>query len=180
MNKKALIFYQEILKMNDKEKKEFTRIVNKLLKVNYLTKEKSSDKEDYRFIENHFALFNAYFFFMDCELIIVSDLDCIALYNKTETNNLRLRLNESIVLLILRLFYEERRKSISYNEFLQRFHQTGREIKKYELNKILLLFKRYNLIDFDDKQITLFKTIEFAVNIDDINQIYEKLTTYQK
>lgn len=180
MEKMVQTFYQEMLKLNDKEIKEFIRIVNKLIKVNYLTQEKQSDIDDYHFIENHLELFNAYFFFMDCKLILDSNLACIALCNNSETNNLRLRLNESIVLLILRLYYEERRKTIGYNEFLQRFNQLGRKINKYELRKILALFKRYHLLDYDDKQIILYKTLLLAVNIDDINQIYNKLITYQK
>src|SRR5690554_6236011 len=98
------------MKLSKKDQNEFKRIVAKLLKVNFITNQKDSDINDYYYITNNFAVLKAYFTFMDCELIIDTSLNIIALYNKLENNNLRLKLNESIILLILRLIYEEKKQ----------------------------------------------------------------------
>ena len=195
MNGQALKFYQEIIKLSNKDKEEFIKIVNKLLRVNYIAAKK--DIRDYNFISQNYEALKAYFVFMDCGLVIDNNLQVIVLYNK-RSNNFNLRINESIILLILRLLYEEKKKElnltneiiITLNDIHEHFMQTGlrnRRISNTEMRQILNLFCRFNLIDVldrnyrnDNSRVILYPTLLYAVNINDINQLYDILSTYNK
>lgn len=198
MQDKALVFYQQYLQLNEKSQKIFSRLVNKLLNVNFLTQQKENELEDYYFITNHLELFKAYFSFMDCELIFDINNRVIALYNNQDSNRLNLNLNQSIILLILRLLYNEKSEEISIIDKLtitlkdihEMFLSTGlkdRRISKTELKSILSLFKRFNLLDFIDKNVEedntrliLYPTLLYAIKLDNISKIYDKLLSYRK
>ena len=195
MNGLALTFYQKLIQLSVKDQVNFKRIVNKLLRVNYLTSQKQSDANDYFFITTNYELLKTFFMLMDCELILDLKFSVIALYNKQDTNYLNLRLNETIILLILRVYYEEKVKAttkvtISIAEVYEKLASTGlkeRRINKTELQKILSLFSHYNLIEVINKsrftektQIILYPSLLYVVNYEDINKIYDQLYTYQK
>src|SRR5690606_23304961 len=62
-----------------------------------------------------------------------------------------------------------------------------RIMTKTELNAVLTLFRRFNLIDLIDRDATrgdsriiIYPTILFAIRIENINHIYTKLKTYQQ
>ncbi len=192
----ATNFYDQYLILNEKDKKLFSKLANKLLGLNFITYFKETDTDDYYFITNHFNLFQNYFYLMENELIYDSTNKVIVLQNKENYNHLNLKLNESIVLLILRLLYDELMREISLNDKiiinLETIHEKlftvgfrDHRICKTELRQILALFKRYNLIeimdyDFSDdmSRICLYPSILYAVNTEDINEIYNKLNSY--
>lgn len=62
-----------------------------------------------------------------------------------------------------------------------------RIMTKTELHTVLTLFRRFNLIDLIDRdisqgdsQIIIYPAILFAVKIENIDQIYTKIKTYQQ
>ncbi len=197
-NGQALLFYQQYIELHEKDKVNFSRIVNKVLFVNYLTNQKESDVNDYYFISSHYDLFRTYFLLMDCELLFNANHRVIALFHRQGSNRLSLRLNESIFLLIIRLLYDDKMREVSLSnnviiqleEIHDKFLQTGlqdRRISKTELKYILSKFRRFNLIEVldsnyncDQSRILIYPTILYAVHIDDINQVYDKLSTYKK
>ncbi|QVK18884.1 DUF4194 domain-containing protein [Mycoplasmatota bacterium] len=197
-NGQVLCFYNNYIGLHEKDKTNFSRIVNKLLYVNYLTNQKESDINDYYFITSHFDLFKLYFMLMECELLFDTTNRLISLFNKQGRNRLNLKLNESIVLLILRLLYDEKMREVSLmnqviihlEEIHDKYLSIGlqdRRISKTELKQILGLFSRYNLLNIldhqikdDSSRIMLYPSLLYAVHIKDINEIFDKLTSYQK
>lgn len=72
MNKTQAVkkFNEEYLNLKEGEKTDFSRICNKLLQVNFLTKRKPGDGNDYRTILAFKETFEAFFKLIDFELII--------------------------------------------------------------------------------------------------------------
>ncbi len=198
MNEQASIFYQNFISLKESEQENFKKIVNRLLQVNYITNQKEYDIKDYYFITQYLEMFKAYFSLMDLELIFDTTYRVICIHNKQYHLRLNLRLNESIILLILRLLYDEKMKEISLvnkviielGDIHEKFQITGlqeRRISKTELKQILNLFSRYNLLemldtDYSDdlSRVILYPTLLYAVHITDINRVYDKLISYGK
>ncbi len=194
----AQLFYTQYTNLQESEKTNFSRIINKLQNVNYITSQKESDSKDYYFISSQFDLFKAYLNIIDCDLTFDTANHVIILNSLEGVNRLNLRLNESIILLILRLLYDETMREVSLNNkvmiTLETIHDKflsiglqDRRISKTELKQILSLFRRYNLIDILDKdykddnsRVILYPSLLYAVRIEDINDIYSKIMTYEK
>ena len=118
----------------------------------------------------------------------------VALSNSYGSGRLRLKKIESIILLILRLLYIEKRKELSLNEdvvvLAEDIHQKYNMLKiesKLNIDKTMLrdsvrLFKRYNLIYNLDSDVTksntrirIFPSILFAIPNENITEIYEAI-----
>lgn len=191
-------FCNQYLNLNEKERNLFSKLVNKLLSLNFILCLREADIEDYYFITGHLTLFQAYFYLMNNELIYDTTNKVVVLQNKENYNRLNLKLNESIVLLILRLLYDELMRDISLNDKIiirledihDKLFASGlkeRRICKTELRQILALFKRYNLVDildydFNDdlSRICLYPSILYAVSTEDINKVCNKLNSYNR
>ena len=116
----------------------------------------------------------------------------IALVGLFDTGRLHLNKSESILLLILRLLYVEKRKEISnsYEDVIVLMEEIR---EKYELLKLkakprmdkgmeqrmISLFRKYNLIknlDSDvnqaDTRVLIYPSVTMAVTVDDINAYY--------
>ena len=184
--------------LNTTQKNEFSRIANKLLSISFLTKKKEDNKKDYYFIQNHKELFINYFAYINWELEIDEEFGVVHLNNKDNINRLNLKLNESIILLILRLLFHEKMQELSLanNVFIKidEIHERYKALKirdkmidKTTLRNTLRLFKRYNLIDpidgdyvLGDSRLIIYPTILLAVKVDEINKVYEKIDTFRK
>ncbi|MDV3197608.1 MAG: hypothetical protein Q8879_00835, partial [Candidatus Phytoplasma australasiaticum] len=75
------VFYQKFQILKEKEKDIFSRIINKLFQVNYLTSQKNSDLNDYRFILLHQEMFISFLKLVDFELEIHKHDEVIFLKN---------------------------------------------------------------------------------------------------
>lgn len=191
-------FFHKYSKLKEKDKLNFARITNKLLNVNFITNQKESDVGDYYFTTGNLDLFKAYFSLMDHEIYHYTVNRVIMVSNINNYNRLNLKLNESIILLILRLLYDEKIREVSLIDkviiTLENIHDmfltTGlkdRRLCKTELKQILALFKRYNLIEVidydynnDESRLVIYPSILYAVNIEDIKSVYDKLSSYKK
>lgn len=184
--------------LNSSQKTEFSRITNKLLSICFLTKKKEDNKKDYYFIESHKELFQSYFEFIDWEIEIDEEFGVIHLNNKQDTNRKNLKLNESIILLILRLLFQEKIQEISLaNNVLIRIEDIhdrynalkirDKAIDKTTMRNAIRLFKSYNLVDpldsdyaLGDTRLIIYPSILLAIKVDEINKVYEKLESYRK
>ena len=111
---------------------------------------------------------------------------------------MNLKLYESILLLILRILYDEKKRELSVSDeaiinlgdiqdkFLS-LKIRDKMIDKTTMRNALALFRRMNLIETLDRDLTkeetrilIFNSILMAVRIEDINQAYEKLELYRK
>lgn len=175
------------------QKEKFRVAANKLLNQCFLLRKKEDTKREYTYIRENRDSFMALFELLGYELKINEDQGVIALISQYDTGRLQLNKADSIMLLILRLLYIEKRKEISSSyEDVTVIMEEIRE--KYNLLKIrskpvmdkgmerhmVSLFRKYNIIqnlDTDvnqaDARIIIYPSVMMAVTIESINDYYE-------
>lgn len=180
-----------------RQREDFRRIVNKLLAQTYITKRKEDQRRDYYFIERHESMIREYLGMSGWDLIGDKGLGVYQAANRDGFNRLQLRLQESIILLLVRLCYEERRRELTLaenvvirvREIQEKYAALqirDRPIDKKGLRDAISLMKRFNLVDILDRnpvdpdcRLVLFPSVLLAVRVDDIRQVYEKLASYR-
>lgn len=188
--------FLERLPSSDKE--NFVRLCNKLLNVGFLCKKKAGSKKDYYFIQKHRKLFEQYLSVLGYELELHEEYGVVHLLNRFQYNHYRLKLYDSIILIILRILYDEKKRELSLaddiivtvgeiqEKYLALKIRNGL-IDKTTMNNALMLFKRFQLLDTLDKDLTLEDTrillldsLLFAVKVEDIKTAFEKLQRYKR
>ena len=134
---------------------------------------------------------------MDYDLKINKQNEVVALSNREGYNHLQLRLNESLILLILRKMYYKKMNELSLNdnismrigelhEEIMATNRFDKRIGKKELGQIIRLYKRYNLIDMigdvgdDDSVLILYPSILYAISITQIEEVERKIDALAK
>lgn len=192
----GLTFFNHFQKLTETEKEKFSRICNKILDKNFLIRQKESDKEDYFFVVGHMTLFQNYFLLMDYMVTHYESDQIVALSTEAGRNRTRLKRNDTIMLLILRLLYQKKSKEatqlnqilVSVKEIQEELDRTslfkGR-FPKTELQTTMRMLKSYSLIDFqssnlinDDTRIEIYPSLLRVVNIDDMNKLEIQLRAY--
>lgn len=183
----------EILNESVAQKEKFRIAANKLLNHCFLLKKKEDTKKDYVFVRQNLEMFITYFDLLGYEVKVNEDQGVIGLENHFGTGRLELTKYESILLLILRLLYIEKRKELAtFSEEVTVIMEEIRE--KYAMLKIkakpyldkgmergfVKLFRKYNLIqnlDTDvnqaDARIIIYPSIIMAVTVENVNDYYE-------
>lgn len=191
-------FSENFLDLKEAEKTTFSRIVNKLLQVNLLTKRKIADANDYRFILAFKEIFEAFFLLMDFSLNIKREDEVVYITNDSLYNHLRLKKEESILLLVLRILYQRKKDFVTLDEdveiFLHEIHSElmrigyldNKRITKDKLKPTLSFLRSYNLIDYidrglhDDARIKIYPTIIYVTNLESIKEVVDKLDGYME
>lgn len=183
----------EILNESVAQKEKFRIAANKLLNHSFLLKKKEDTKKDYIFVKQNLEMFVTYFDLLGYDVKVNEDQGVIGLVNQFGTGRLELTKYESILLLILRLLYIEKRKELAtFSEEVIVIMEEIRE--KYAMLKIkakpqldkgmernfVKIFRRYNLIqnlDTDvnqaDARIIIYPSIVMAVTVENVNEFYE-------
>lgn len=192
------MFIDRYDELNTTQKSDFSRIANKLLSICFLTKKKEDNKKDYYFIQTHKNLFSEYFMFINWELEIDEEFGVIHLNNQQDTNRRNFKLNESIILLILRILFQEKMQELSLaNQVVIRIEEIqnrynalkirDKNLDKTTLRSTIRLFKNFNIVDpldsdyaLGDTRLIIYPTILLAVKVDDITKVYDKLSSYKK
>lgn len=185
-------------KMLQKDKDEFKRICNRLLSHCFLCKGNVTNKSDYYFVLNHRTEFQEYLSILGYRLEINEENGVIQLTNPQNYNRLNLKLYESIILLILRILYDEKKRELSISDEVivnlgdiqdKYLSLKIREkmIDKTTMRNVLHLFRRFQLIETLDRDLSneesrvlIYDSIMMAVRVEDIKQAYEKLEVYRK
>ena len=173
------------------QKNTFADICNKLLANTYLARDKRDNKEAYYFVVSYKDLFEEYFKMMNMQLVVNRDLGTITLENTNSQTILKLKRDESVILLIIRLLYHEKLKEtsintnivISLNDLHAKYDmlEIKRKINKTDLISMLRLFRRYNLIEpmgdinNSNTQIIIFPTILEALKTEQIDAVYNTI-----
>ena len=173
------------------QKNTFADICNKLLANTYLARDKRDNKEAYYFVVSYKDLFEEYFKMMNMQLVLNRDLGTVTLENTNSQTILKLKKDESIMLLIIRLLYHEKLKETSINTniviSISDLHakydmlEIKRKINKTDLVAMLRLFRKYNLIEplgdlnSSNTQIIIFPTILEALKTEQIDAIYNTI-----
>jgi hypothetical protein len=166
-------------------------IANYLLNNCFLIGNVDSTREKYYYVINHEERFRQLFQPIGYTLVIHRNLRVVQLINNHGTGRLALKKYESIMLLIFRLLYVEKRESLSTNE--DKVVVTVEEIKnEYEklnlprkFDKVLLEdalrnIKRYNLVKPLDKlldmdaKIQIYASVMLAMPDTTISTAYEQ------
>lgn len=198
MNKNQAVkkLNEEFVTLKEAEKTVFSRIVNKLLQVNFITRKKIADANDYRFVLAYKELFDAYFALADFELNIKRHEEVLYIKNVSNFNHLRLRKAESVLLLVLRMLYQSKMDVITLDEnveiYLYEVHDElakigyldNKRMTKETLKPSLQLLRNYNIIDYmdrrlnDDARIKIYPTILFVVKTNSIKDLLDHLDDY--
>lgn len=171
-------------------KDKFKSAANKLLGECFLLKKHKDTASDYNYILNNKDAFIEYFDILGYELIIDEQNGVIGLNNPSGTGRIHLRKIESILLLILRLLYIEKRKQLSQiddviiiaDEIYDKYSmlKMNAKLDKTAMRNTLGMFQRYHLIgklDADmsnpDTRILIYPSILFAVTVSSLDDLYQ-------
>ena len=171
-------------------KDKFRASANKLLNECFIIKQDKATVSDYNLILNQREVFSGYFELLGYEIVINEESGVITLNNILGTGRTHLRKIESILLLILRLLYVEKKKQLSErneviivaDEIYDKYAMLKfkNRLDKATLKNALGMFKRYHLLSNLDKdmsdpdtRIMIWPSIMFAVTMSSINDIYE-------
>lgn len=185
-------------RMPQKDRDEFKRISNKLLSVCFLCKGNVTNRAEYYFVLKYKVEFAESFGLLGYRIDVNEEYGVIQLTNPQNYNRLNLKLYESIVLLILRILYDEKKQELSMSDeviinlgdiqdkYLS-LKIRDKMIDKTTMRNVLSLFRRIQLIETLDKdlgneesRVLIFDSILMAVRVEDIKDAYEKLLVYRK
>lgn len=184
--------------MLQKDKGEFSRICNRLLSCCFLCKGNISNRADYYFVLRHKEKFAEYLGVCGYRLEINEEYGVVQLTNPHNYNRLHLKLYESIILLILRILYDEKKRELSVSdeviinagdvhEKFMSLQIRNKVIDKTVFRNTISTLRRYNIVETLDKdlgneesRIIIFDSILMAVRVEDIDNAYEKLMNYRK
>lgn len=171
------------------QKRQFADVANRLLATTFLARDKKDNKEDYYFFINYKELFDQFFEILGYTLRLDTATGAIMLEGGSQMNTLRLKRDESILLLIVRLLYHEKLKETSLNENVvcsvfdlhekYDYLEIKRKINKTDLVSSLRLFRKYNLIEIigdiqtSSAKLVILPTILMAITSSDISEVYK-------
>ena len=170
-------------------KEKFRSAANKLLGECFLLKKHKDTASDYNYILNNKDAFVEYFDILGYEVIIDEQNGVIGLNNAAGTGRIHLKKIESVLLLILRLLYIEKRKQLSQiedviiiaDEIYDKYNmlKMNAKLDKTTMRNTLGMFQRYHLIsklDADmsnpDTRIMVYPSILFAVTVNSLDDMY--------
>jgi hypothetical protein len=184
--------------MLQRDKDKFKRICNKLLSSCFICKDNPAAREDYYFVVRHKEDFSAYLELLGYRLELNEEYGVIQMVNSQNYNRMQLKLFDSIILLILRILADEKKRELSASDevivnlgdiqdkFLS-LKIRDKMIDKTTMRNALNLFRRFQLIETLDKDLSseesrvlIYDSILMAVRVEDIKQAYEKLESYRK
>ncbi len=167
----------------------FQRVSNMLLASNFISKDKKDNTKYYYFCVNYKQYLDEFFALLGDEVIINQDLGTVQLVNNYGQGNLRLKKEETFVILILRMLYQEKLINTTLNNVIQitvdeihnKYASFGfkRKLFKTDLVAALRLFKKYNIIDnigdmqMSSTKILIFSTITNMVPVENIQECYQ-------
>ena len=146
-----------------KDKDEFKRICNRLLSSCFLCKRNQNSRSDYYFVLKYRDKFRDYLDVLGFRLEINEDYGVIQLTNPQNYNRLNLKLYESIILLILRILYDEKKRELSVSDEViinlgdiqDRYLSLKireKMIDKTTMRNAMSLFRRFQLVETLDKE----------------------------
>ena len=175
-------------KMTITQQGQFKDTANKLLANTFLSRDKKDNKEAYYFLMSYKEVFDEFFKILGYEIELDIQLGAVKLSGASAANTLKLKRDESLVLLILRLLYHEKMKDTSLNENIVcavSAKYDNLEIKK-KLNKTdlissLRLLRRYNLIEIigdvttSTCRLVILPTILMAIKSEDVTEVFNTI-----
>lgn len=183
--------------MLQKDKDEFRRICNKLMSTCFICKQNADTKSEYYFIMRQRPVFERYLDILGYTMEINEEYGVVQLVNRENFNHIHLKLYESIILLILRILYDEKKRELSLSDVVVNIGDIQekylslkireKQIDKTTMNNALRLFKRYNLVALldrdlsqEDARIVIYDSILMAIRVEDIKRVSDMIALYRK
>lgn len=179
-------------RLTNVQKATFKDIANKLLASTFLARDKKDNKDNYYFVVSYKEVFDEFFAILGYEVKLDQGVGSIMLKSDQNTGFLKLRRDETIILLILRILYHERLKETSLNENVvitvldihekYNFLEIKKRINKTDLVLALRLFRRFNLIEtigditMSNTKVVIMPTILYAINTEEITEVYNTVS----
>lgn len=174
-------------KMNAGQKSIFKDVCNRLLAQTFLARDKKDNHDSYYFVINFKEVFDEFFEILGYEIVLDTNLGSLMIKSDSTSNSVKLKRDESIVLLIIRLLFHEKMKETSLNENVicsitdihvkYDYLEIKRKINKTDLIGALRLFRKYNLIEVvgdiqnSGSRIIIFPTILMAIGSEEISEV---------
>lgn len=194
----------ELIGSSSSQKEKFSKAANNLLNHCFILKKKEDTRLDYIYIKDNKEQFCLVFDLLGYDLRIDEDIGLISIFNRNGTGRLQFTKFESIMFLILRLLYLEKRNDLSTSgdnvtvtiqEIRDKYNvlkiKNKQKLEKNSEKLIIALFKRYNLIRNLTSDITqaetrieIYPSIMIAIPNEGITHLYEnvkeRLTEYEE
>ncbi len=175
-------------KMSVTQQGQFKDAANKLLASTFLSRDKRDNKESFYFVMSYKEVFDEFFRILGYEIELDVQAGSVMLTGATASNTLKLKRDETIILLILRLLYHEKMKDTSLNDNIvcavsdihekYDYLEIKKKLNKTDLESALRIFKRYNLIEASGDlkssttKVVILPTILMAIKSEDITEVY--------
>lgn len=179
-------------KMTVTQQNQFRDTANKLLNFTFLCRDKRDNKESYYFLMSYKEIFDEFFKILGYEVELDLASGSVMLTGYQSSNSLKLKRDETIILLILRILYYEKMKDTSLSENITcvasdihdkyDYLQIKQKLNKTDIINTLRLLRKYNLIEIvgdittKDCGIVILPTILIAIKTEDINEVYNTIT----
>lgn len=196
------MWLDEYQTLNEKEREQFTRIINLLFQKTFILRDELDHKNgnmyinrDYRFLERHFSLFRDYLRISGWEIQLDAHQGVAALYNRFGYNRRRIDKNTTHFLYVLRLIYEEQMENLSTRKevltnvgaVVEKMFHLGLLDKKPSdkaLRDAFSFLRGINIIDRleggwtnPETRLVIYPSIIFLVTNDKINSLFEIITS---
>ncbi len=193
-NLESTEFNRLYCELSDRDKGIFKDITIRLLKVNFLLRKINSDM--YLFILSHKEMLSLFFEYINFDFILREDKELAYIKSNDEKLSKNLNKNETLCLLVLRLLYQKKIDEISLSneieitikELQDQLFAVGFEgaandrVKKVTLNEMLRIFKRHNIVFYNEKEIIfdnaviqIYPSIEVAMDFKEMAEIVNRL-----
>ncbi len=197
-NQKGRVIEMDLFEgMLQKDRDEFRRVCNKLMSICFICKQNADTKSEYYFILRQRSVFERYLGVLGYVLEINEEYGVIQLVNRENYNHVHLKLNESIILLILRILYDEKKRELSLSDVVINVGDIQekylslkireKQIDKTTMSNALRVLKRFNIIALLDKDVTqedsriiIYDSILMAVRVEDIKRVSDMIALYRK
>ena len=199
MNKNEIIqkVTEEYIELSDLQKDKFSRLVNRLLAVNFLCGARKKDRDDYYYIQSHEFLFKNFFILLDYEFYL-KKVDSIAyIQNQQHYNHLHLNQLYSVILLLLRKLYFQKTLELQDSDFISitvgelhsEIETTGlydKRITKTDLKEVYQFLSRYNIcerigdLNDDETRLIIYPTINYILPVSKIDELTNRINSYKK
>lgn len=193
------MWFEDYQRLGDRDKEQFTRLVNLLLTRTFLLRERVDPKEktlvpdrDFRFLERYYSLFQGYFTLAGWNLTLDTYLGVVAVTNRFGSNRYKLNKVETYFLLVLRLIYHEESEKLTLRkdvvttvrnllEKMSSLNLLDRKLSDKSLTEGLSTLKEFNLIERVggdwkgiETKIVIYPSILLAVTDEQIHSLYER------
>lgn len=188
---------QAYVLLSETQKENFSRIINRLLAVNYLCGGRKKDRNDFYFILGNEQLFKDFLMLLDYRFYLNKADQIAYIDNLNNYNHLSINQLYSVVLLLLRKLYFQKSQELQDTDFIHitlaelhaEIEATGlydRRITKTELKEVYQFLSKYNIcerigdLNDDETRLIIYPTINYILPISKIDEMTNRIKNYKR